>query len=329
MSTDPYKVSPGDLITANLFNGLQDKIKDDTADQIKTAIDGITKVQHAGDAEKFGGKTPEDVEKTIIDQVLAKLAKKTGYRLVVKRLQLNEWDTVTHDLGAFPLVDVYQLDYFEVVCGDGEDKENKFVNFYLYHSTETELKSAAVPVEKRKIYIEKSDGSEFVFKIRFEEVLKWFEIPYSNNSQSIADLVTEFWQQLFKKPSDRFDVDQYCNSPWFEKCCGDNRSIGILKQRDDWDELWFQMRARKTINFPYPPPLVKNAQGQVGQPPVLINPVEWPAVFPNNIEVVHLDFNNIGVRLLKEPFYPSALQPVNNEEKINRNELKVMLLLKV
>lgn len=319
MSTDPYKVSPGDLITAKLFNGLQDKINHDTDEQIKKAIQGITKVQAAGDAEKFGGKSPDELEKTIIDQVLAKLARKTGYRLVFKRLQEKEWDTVAHDLGAFPLVDAYQMDYFEVVSADGEDKENKSVNCYLYHSTETELRSA-VTGEKRKLFIEKSDGSDFVFKIPFEQMLKWFEIPYSNNSQSIGDLVAEFWQQLFKKPSDKFDVDQYANSPWFEKCCGDNRSIGILKQRDDWDELWFQMRARKTINFPYP--MLMNA---VGPTPA----GELPPVFPNNIEIVHLDFNNIGVRLLKEPFYHTALQPLEGNEKINRKELKVMLLLKV
>jgi hypothetical protein len=323
MSTDPYKVSPGDLITAKLFNGLQDKITHDTDEQIKKAIDGITKVQAAGDAEKFGGKSPDEVEKTIIDQVLAKLAKRTGYRLVFKRLQPNEWDTVTHDLGAFPLVDAYQLDYFNVVCADGEDKENKFVNFYLYHSTETELRSA-VQGDKQKLFIEKSDGSEFVFKIKFEEMLKWFEIPYSNNSQSISDLVAEFWQQLFKKPNDKFDVDQYCNSPWFEKCCGDNRSIGILKQRDDWDELWFQMRARKTINFH---PLL-NGQNNVSTP---IPPVEWPAIYPNNIEVVQLDFNNIGVRLIGRPFYAPTLITADapNNNNFNRDELKVMLLLKV
>ena len=324
MSTDPYKVSPGDLITANLFNGLQDKIKNDTADQIKTAIHGITNVPHSDDAEKFGGKSPDDVEKTIIDQVLAKLAKKTGYRLVFKRLQPNEWDTVTHDLGSFPLVDAYQLDYFNVVCADGDDKENKFVNFYLYHSTETELKSTVAAV--KKVFIEKSDGSEFVFKIRFEEVLKWFEIPYSNNSQSISDLIAEFWQQLFKKPSDRFDVDQYCNSPWFEKCCGDNRSIGLLKQRDDWDELWFQMRARKTVNFH---PLVKAAAPNA--PPTQLPFDEWPAVFPNNLEVVHLDFNNIGLRLIGKPYYDPKLltSDAANSNNLNQDELKVMLLLKV
>jgi hypothetical protein len=315
MSTDPYKVSPGDLITAKLFNGLQDKITHDTADQIKKAIDGINNVEHSGDAEKLGGKTPDEFETNIINQVLAKLAKKTGYRMVFKRLQAGEWDTVKHDLGVFPLVDAYQLDYFEVVCADGEEKENKFVNFYLYHSTETEQRSAAVPAEKRKVFIEKSDGSEFVFKIRFEEMLKWFEVPYSNNSQSISDLIAEFWQQVFKKPNDKFDVDQYCNSPWFEKCCGDNRSIGLLKQRDDWDELWFQMRARKTINFPAP----------------LTIPAETPALYPNNLEVVHLDFNNLGVRLIGKPYYDKNLiqQDAKNNNNFNQTELKVMLLLKV
>ena len=311
MSTDPYKVSPGDLITANLFNGLQDKIRQDTAEQIKKAVGEVDNVKHAGDSQKLGGKSPDEIEKTIIDQVLAKLAKKTGYRLVFKRLQKGEFDTVTHGLGAFPLVDAYQLDYFEVVCADGDDKENKFVNFYLYHSTETELKPALTPTTtKKKIIIEASDGSEYVFKIPFAEMLKWFEIPIASDSQSIGDLVAEFWQQLFKKPNDKFDVDQYCNSPWFEKCCGDNRSVGLLKQRDDWDELWFQMRARKTIGFPQPSP-----------------PTSEKIVFPNNIEVVHLDFNNIGIRLLDPPVYPASLG--GTDPKINLEELKVMLLLKV
>jgi hypothetical protein len=312
MSTDPYKVSPGDLITANLFNGLQDKIREDTAEQIKKAVGEVDNVKHAGDSQKLGGKSPDEIEKTIIDQVLAKLAKKTGYKLVFKRLQKGEFDTVMHGLGAFPLVDVYQLDYFEVVCADGDDKENKFVNFYLYHSTETELKPAATPPPppgQKKIIIEASDGSEFVFKIPFAEMLKWFEIPIVSDSQSIGDLVAEFWQQLFKKPNDKFDVDQYCNSPWFEKCCGDNRSLGLLKQRDDWDELWFQMRARKTIGFPHLPTTEKKI------------------IFPNNVEVVHLDFNNIGIRLLDKPVYPDNLG--GQDPLINLEELKVMLLLKV
>src|SRR5262252_1693576 len=54
-------------------------------------------------------------------------------------------------------------------------------------------------------------------------------------------------------PNDEFEEDQYCHSPWFEKCCGEQRTVGELKKRGDWDDIWFQMRPRKTINFPVPP----------------------------------------------------------------------------
>jgi hypothetical protein len=236
--------------------------------------------------------------------------------MIFKRLEKDKPEIVNHDLKALPLVDAYQLDYFEVVCADGEDKENKFVNFYLYHSDETEQKSAT-PNDKRKLIIESSDDSQFVFKIAFEKMLSLVGVKYTP-SQSIADVVTEFWQKLFAKPNDKFDVDQYCNSPWFEKCCGDNRSIETLQQRGNWNELWFQMRARKTINFPYT---------TLG---LTQSPLEWPATFPNNLEVVHLDFDNIGVRLLRDPFYAKELLATATEpKKINEKELKVMLLLKV
>lgn len=224
-----------------------------------------------------------------------------------------------HGLKAFPLVEAYQLDYFEVICADHEEKENKFVNFYLYHSDETEQKSTRTTGPK-KIIIESSQEGQFVFSISFEDALKDLEIDYSNTSQSIGDVVSEFWAKLFAKPNDQFDVDQYCNSPWFEKCCGENRSIGMLKQRQNWNNLRFQMRARKTINFPYP---------GVGNPPILPAASEWKPAFPNNLEIVHLDYNRIGLNLLEKPFYPQSLQPFENEEKINRDELKVMLLLKV
>jgi len=318
MSTDPYKVSPGDLITANLFNGLQDKISHDTADQIKKAIDGITNVQHAGDAGKLGGKTPEEFKKAILDEALAQIPKRSGYLRVFKRLELNKPEVVTHNLKAFPLVDAYQLDYFEVVCADDEDKENKFVNFYLYHSDEGEQKRVGPPPQKQKIIIESSKAGEYVFKISFDQMLKDLGIDYSDHSQSIGDLVSQFWDKLFAPPNDTFDTDQYCNSEWFEKCCGDNRSIGTLLQRHNWDNLRFKMVARKTINFPYPP--IGFAAGP-----------EWPPAFPNNLEIVHLDFDNIGVNLLKAPHYSKALLDADakNDINLNHDELKVMLLLKV
>lgn len=318
MSTqpDPYHVEPGDLITAQLFNGLQDKIKQDTAGEIKKAIEGLHKVGQSGDADKLGGSTPDELEERILKRALAEIPKRSGYKRIFKRLEKkDEPEIVNHGLGALPLVDVYQLDYFEVVCGDHEDKENKFVNFYLYHSDETELRSAAEN-EKRKITIETSEEGQFVYKIKWVDMLKDLGVTYTP-SQSIGDVVTEFWQALFKKPNDKFDVDQYCNSPWFEKCCGENRSMAQIQQRDNIDELWFQMRPRKTINFPYPPPLAVEG--------------DKPANFPNNLEVVHLDFDNLGVKLIGDPFYraKNVEQGLPGPEDIDQEELKLMLLLKV
>ncbi len=317
MSTmpDPYpnaKVAPGDLITAELFNGLQASIKKDIAAQIKAAVEAIKNVDKSGDSDKLGGKTPKELEEEIIQRALAEIPKRTGYQMIFKRLEKDKPEIINHNLKVFPLVDAYQLDYFEVVCADGEEKENKFVNFYLYHSDETEQKSAT-PGEKRKLIIESSEDDQFVFKIEFAKMLDVIGVKYTQ-SQSLGDVVTEFWQKLFSKPNDKFDVDQYCNSFWFEKCCGDNRSISTLMQRGDWNNLRFQMRARKTINLPSP----------------LTVPVESPVLFPNNLEVVHLDFDNIGVKLLRDPHYSTELVPPNDgEPKIKKNELKVMFLLKV
>lgn len=315
MSTqpDPYHVEPGDLITAQLFNGLQDKLKKDTAEEIDKAIKALHKVDQSGDSEKLGGKTSDELEERILKRALQEIPKRTGYKRIFKRLEKkDEPEIVWHGLRNFPLVDVYQLDYFKVVCGNDEEKEDQFVNFYLYHSDETELRSVAD--KTKKVIIESSAEGQFVFKIKFVEMLKDLGITYTQ-SQSLGDVVTEFWQALFKKPNDKFDPDQYCNSPWFEKCCGENRSMAQIEQRDNIDELWFQMRARKTVNFPYLPEPVSSPPTNRG-------------IFPNNVEVVQLDFDNIGVKLLNAPFYETGTG-LPTADDINMNELKLMLLLKV
>ena len=313
---DPYvKTHPGDLITAELFNGVQEKIKADIAKQIEDAVKAIKSVDQAGDSGKLGGKTPAELEDEIIKKALAELPKRDRlYQVVFKRLRKNEQVVIKHNFNNFPLVDVYQLDYFEVVCADGDekdDRENKFVNFYLYHSDEKELR-AVPPPDKRKITIEPTDGKHQPYKIKFDRMLDFVGVKPSDN-ESLGDIVTEFWEALFGMPNcDQFDPDQYCHSPWFEKCCGENRSYAQLKQRDNWDEIWFQMRPRKTINFPSP----------------LKVPGESPVVFPNNVEVVQLDFDKVGVELLSDPFYSKELVPAGAEAKINKDELKLMLILK-
>src|SRR2546426_10155524 len=95
---DPYvKTQPGDLITAELFNGVQGKIKADIAKQIDTAIKALKSVDVAGDAGKLGGKTPAELEDEIIKKALAELPKRDRlYQVVFKRLRKNEQVVIKH-----------------------------------------------------------------------------------------------------------------------------------------------------------------------------------------------------------------------------------------
>jgi hypothetical protein len=319
MPTTPeeyVKTSPGDLITAQLFNGLQVMIKQDIADRIQKAVSEIKDVERADDAAKLGGKTPKELEDEIVQRALAVLPTRTGYKMIFKRLTKDDEKVIAHNLKAAPLVDVYQLDYFRVVCARGENKEDQadtFVNFYLYNSSEKRLRSPVAP--NPSIEIEPTDGKHHPFKIPFATMLDLVGLKYTD-TQSLGDLETEFWKALYVNPNDEFDEDQFCHSPWFERCCGEQRSVATLKQRGDWNDIWFQMRPRKVVHFGFPtPPLAPNV------------PAPNPPSALADVQVVHFDFDTIGVQLLANPLYPATLL-----EKIGgpaRLELKVMLLLKV
>jgi hypothetical protein len=312
---DPYvHTNPGDLITAQLFNGVQSTIKQDIAEKIGKAVSEIKAVEHADDATKLGGKTVNELEEEIIQKALAILPTRTGYKMVFKRLTKDDEKVIKHDLKAFPLVDVYQLDYFNVVCARSEEREDQseaLVNFYLYHSSEKRLRTPPPP---RNIDIELTDGKHHPFKIPFAAMLDLAGVKYSD-TQSLGDLEIEFWDAFFALPNnDQFDPDQYCHSPWFERCCGEQRSVATLKQRGDWDEIWFQMRPRKAVNVPPVSPAPS-------PPPP---PIPAPGA-TNYVQVVQFDFDTIGVQLLQDPVYPTDLTPAIS----NTKELKVMLLLKV
>ena len=182
-----------------------------------------------------------------------------------------------------------------------------------------------------------------VYKIPFRVLLEKYKVEYTSTS-SLGDLETEFWQALFKAPNDELDDEQYCHSPWFHRCCREEKSVRQLKESGDWDEIWFQMRPRKTINFP-------GGQLELNG----VNPGTWqfateaqvlatPA--PTQIEVAQLDLDTVGITLLDKPTYLTGLlnggtvdangRRVENPtggliEQLGKDvedELKVMVILK-
>jgi hypothetical protein len=165
-------------------------------------------------------------------------------------------------------------------------------------------------------------------------------LKYTDDT-TLDDLDTDFWRALFSPPNDEFDPDAYCHSPWFEKCCGEKRSVGDLKKHGDFDDIYLKIMPRKTINFP----IELRADGT---PPKVVYSYAITAADeadadaapePTNIRVSHLDFDTIALRLLKAPVYPVSLianaalpgttQPLLPLPPDYAKRLSVMMLIKV
>ena len=317
---------PGDLLAADDWNSLQIAIKKDIAQQIGAAVKGITSVDTAKDAQTLNNLTVDQLTDQILQKALAAIPAKTDYRMLCKRQVpittaldtnnlpvLDRINVIEHGLKACPLVDVYQLEYFRVLCSTGDTKDDQsenWVNFYLYHSTEKRIRAGG------KTYDIEPVGQQ-PYKILFKDMLDLFKGQNGfqwDADTTLDDLETDFWKTFFHAPNDEFEEDQFCHSPWFEKCCGEQRTVGELHKRGDWDDIWFQMRPRKTINYPKP---------------AEANNLPYPA--PTQVQVIHFDFNTLGIALLAKPDYLPAIDP-NAGQDPNDHKLEwlnVMMLLKV
>jgi hypothetical protein len=329
--------NPGDLVDAASWNGMQVDIKQDIAKQISTAIGQLKSVDHAGDADKLGGQDTNQLTQDIIRKVLEQLPKfNGGYLRTFNRLPIYQDKIINHGLHSCPLVDVYQLDYFKVVCAKGPEKTDEtleWTNIYLYHSSERRIRKPQQPPKTQPNYvdIEPADGSR-PFRILFSDMLTLLGVQYSDTTD-LDELETQFFQKFYASPNDEFDADQACHSPWFEKCCGEKRSVQDLKQRGDWNQIWFKIMPRKTIN--YLSPQVSDFKC-LQQPP---QPIA-PTAAPTQVQVVHYDFDNVGLKLVAPPVYPvdfatasAQPQPADPPEFSAPPdalcELKVMVLFKV
>lgn len=313
----PYvEFMAGQLIAAETMNDMQSQIRADIGTQTQTAVDNIEIVPRSEDAHKLEGQTLAEITQAIVDQAVSQIARRSGYMRIFRKLQLKNEVVIEHGLQNCPLVDVYQLDYFKVVASEDDYKYITWVNFYLYHSSEKRIRLEDSGSTER-VEIEPSDGQ--VYRIPFRDLLAWYNVKY-NDESSLGDVVTEFWDAIFAAPSERFDDDQYTNSPWFDRCCREERTVRSLKQRDDWNELWVKVMPRKTINGTK----LLNSDGNAPDDPLI------PPPAPTNVGISHFDLNRIGLRLLVEPVYAQdVIDGLTREQREGAlNELKVMALLR-
>jgi hypothetical protein len=327
--------NPGDLITAETWNQMQVDVKMDIAAQIQTAVGNIKSVDHATNADQLGGQTPDQLTQAILKLAQEILPKRTGYFRSFLKLEKQKERVVKHNLKSFPLVDVYQLDYFPAICSGGENDDTpRWVNFYLYHENSDRSISAKVGTTTVKAVIEPPDQQPF--RVLFSDMLAQYNVDVTD-THTLDQVEQDFWSAFWgnqgdpNRPNDQFDNDQYCHSPWFEKCCGEKRTIKQLQDAGSWNKIWLKMIPRKTINYPTP-----DAKGQppFGTQPAVTTGTFDSSVAPTQIQVAHHDFDSVGLKLLADPVYPPPFDGGTTSGGFAlpdnyTDQLKVMVLMKV
>jgi hypothetical protein len=320
----PYvSATPGDLITAEKWNEMQLDVQQDIAKQVAAGVAGVKNVDHATDADKLGGMTPEQLKEYIWNLIQPLIAQRTGYMQVLCNL---EWDTnnqvgidklIQHNLGSFPLVDLYELNYFPAICSRGDKTEDliaEWVLFYLYHADEKRVRIPGSPPAGGAIDIETEPKFRILWWTLIEQFKEQKLLDYTDDT-TLDDLEVDFWKAMFKSPpnDDTFDPDSYCHSLWFEKCCGEKRTVGDLKKHGDLDDIWLKLKPQKIAFFVFPSDTAATTSTTI-RGPLPVRDASSPAdtitgggggggggsggTERSVVEVSQLDLNTIALQLL-------------------------------
>lgn len=305
-TTAPYiDRKPGDLITADDWVRLQALIQADIGKQVGDAIAALTNVATADDATKVGGLTPDDLSKQILDYVERQLPKRTGYLSVFRKLEIGKESVIEHKLGSWPLMTVFQLDYFRVVAAEDDHVFDTLATFFLHHKSEGRIRYRPENTPSGGLQsVDIDPPGLHPYHIPWKHMLELYGVDTPDDA-TLDEVESEFWQKFSSPPNDTFDDDQYYHSPWFDRCCGERRSVKQLAR--DWDDIYFQMRPRLTVNY-------VPGQGDDDLP--------FPA--PTMVQAVQYDLDTAGVMLLNGP-----LVPQQDPFPWPTDHLKVMVLLKV
>jgi hypothetical protein len=305
-TTAPYiDRKPGDLITADDWVRLQGLIQGDIAKQVGDAIAALTNVATSDDATKVGGLTPDDLSKQILDYVERQLPKRTGYLSVFRKLEVGKESVIDHKLGTWPLITIFQLDYFRIVAAEDDHVFDALATFFLHHKSESKIRFRPENDPSgslQSVDIDPPGGHPY--HIPWKHMLELYGVDTPEDA-TLDEVESEFWQKFNAAPNDVFDDDQYYHSPWFDRCCGERRTVKQLAR--DWDDIYFQMRPRLTVNY------VRTQGNDI-----------LPLPAPTMVEAVQYDLESAGVILLDNPVVPQQ-----DPFPWPTDHLKVMVLLKV
>jgi hypothetical protein len=239
--TQPYITrNPGDPVTAGDWNDLQVQVKDDIAAQIAAAKADVvaTGVHHADDADQFARRSDT--------QWLSELDKRyapighvhegpSAYRRYLKHFSsdpgLNEV-LLEHHLGAFPLIDIYEL---APIIG-AQANPGPFSLFFYYGHADEEKYGLSVRVGRERARL----------GLHLDRLLAEIGLEYTDDS-SIGDVVNDMWDALRKDPNDEL---AHGTSPWIDEACGEARTVAELKRTQQWDDLYLGIKPVKVTLLP-------------------------------------------------------------------------------
>ncbi|MBO9398551.1 hypothetical protein J7400_17905 [Shimia sp. R9_2] len=300
LDNDPFTTfEPGQIISAAAMNAMQSKMRAEIHKQIAEALAALTEVDLSKDSNALEGHSAQDLLSKFLEQAMQKFPGHTGYRKLFKVLEFNEPNLIEHELKLCPLVDLYELQSFDVICADDDDKRKVEARFFLYHTSEKKI-SMEGPNGTETVEIEKR--GETPFSIPVSEMLDYLGVEYIDET-SLGDLETELWKAMFAPPNDPFDPSDYCHSPWYERCCREERTVGSLKAKGDWDDLKLKMQPVKTVNTPS---LERDTTSTNRHPPEIL--------------VEHHDFDRLSLKLRERI-------PIGNGDDLAN--VCLMVLLKV
>ncbi len=331
--TTPYITrNPGDLLAAGDWNQMQLDIKDDILAAKQAAKEEIREegVNLAGNSEKFDNQSPTEWVTQLDERYAQKIhdhEEIAGYRRYIKRfpsesirLPSDEDEDnedialLDHNLGRYPLVDVYQLmalfnkeNNKELLeeCPKLEDCKL----FVYYGHREAERYGLMHNINRRKIKI----------GIPLEPFLTELAVQYEDDD-TLGDVLNDMLDAFMEDPNDEIT---HCRSDWIEESVKDRRTVQDLKVADEWDDIKIALAPQQV-------------RGDTVTYALKIDPDSGTAngtviTIERKVSVIHANYDTTAIAVEQAKLVDPTSLPTGITEDIIKNKLKpldLMMLLR-
>lgn len=233
--------NPGDLISAEDNNLVQEKIKKDIAAKIGEVHKQIEDhINEPVDAASFAGKTPEEwqskfderyVLKTTLEGNLGQYKRFYRHRPPKRR---DEPLIIEHNMGRYPLIQVFELN--QVFDGGGKSNYvgKKFMVYYA---------SSQDPFVKGVMF---RGNDVYYLGATLQSILDEIKVRVTD-TQLFDDVLNDMWGGLFQPGgSDNFfGLDKHGHSNYISTRVIDARmTVKDLKNAGQWDDLRLAIRPK-------------------------------------------------------------------------------------